>query len=105
MAKIPKDLADKDMFQGYKEKASFESMFLAAEEEPQSVTKVQKKSAVENLQLAYLTPALQEKIGKMLLDLKMDLYKEGIVDYEIKAKREGRNIILVPSMTKGKGKQ
>lgn len=93
------------MFQGYKEKASFESMFLAGEEEPQPVSKVPKKAAAENLQLAYLTPALQEKIGKLLLELKMDLYKEGLVDYEIKAKREGRNIVLVPSLPKGKGKQ
>jgi len=100
MAKIPKNLADKDMFSGYKEKDSFESVFLAAEDDEPTPLKAKKKTAAENIQLSYLTPVLQEKIGKLLLELKMDLYKEGVVDYEIKVKRDGKNIVLVPTLYK-----
>lgn len=102
MGKIPKELSDKAMFAGYTEPETFETMFLAAEAEEQPAAKPKKKSAGENLQLAYLTAELQEKLGKALLDLKMELYKEGIVDYDIKVKRDGKNIVLVPSVGKAK---
>ena len=94
MARIPKDLSDKDMFQGYKEKESFETVFLQNDSVP--VVRKPVKAAKENIQLACLTPELQEKIGKLLLELKVDLYKEGIVDYSIKVKKEGGKIILMP---------
>jgi len=65
------------MFGGYKEQESFESIFLATEEEP--LTRPVKKVKAEDLNTAFLPMALQEKIGKMLLELKVDLYKDGIV--------------------------
>jgi len=99
MAKIPKGLGDKDMFKGYAEKETFETMFLSAEEEPKPVIKNKIK---EDLNTAYLTKDLQEKIGKLLLDLKMDLYKEGIIDYEIKVKKIGMDIVLSAAVTKSK---
>ena len=94
MAKIPKNLADKDMFHGYQEKETIESVFLQNDREPAVRKPV--KPAKENIQLSCLTPDLQEKIGKLLLELKLDLYKEGIVDYRIKVKKEGGKIILLP---------
>ena len=103
MGKIPKNLSDKAMFGGYKEQESFESVFLAAEEEPS--TQSVKKPKAENLNTAFLPIGLQEKIGKLLLELKVDLYKEGIVDYEIKAKREGNTIVLSPFVYKDKPKK
>ena len=99
MAKIPKGLGDKDMFKGYAEKETFETMFLSAEEEPKPVIKNKIK---EDLNTAYLTKDLQEKIGKFLLDLKMDLYKDGIIDYEIKVKKIGMDIVLSAAVPKSK---
>lgn len=104
MAKIPKNLTDKAMFSGVKEVETFETMFFAEEEpevKPPPKTKANEK---EDLATSFLTKELQEKLGKALLDLKLDLYKEGIVDYEIKIKREGQNILLVPLPIKKKEK-
>lgn len=102
MGKIPKNLSDKVMFGGYKEQESFESIFLATEEEP--LTRPVKKVKAEDLNTAFLPMALQEKIGKLLLELKVDLYKEGIVDYDIKAKRDGNTVVLSPFVHKDKTK-
>lgn len=100
MAKIPRGLADKDMFIGVKEVETFETM-LFTEEEPVAKPKVKTKEK-DDLATAFLTKELQEKIGKALLELKLDLYKEGLVDYDIKVAREGKNIILSAAPTKKK---
>lgn len=102
MTKIPKDLADKDMFKDYKEDKTVEAMFLASEKKADRPPSLKKRSEREELQLDYLTPVLQEKLGKALLDLKVVLYKEGIVDYDIKVKRDGQKIILSPIESKKK---
>jgi hypothetical protein len=96
MAKIPKNLSDKVMVAGFKEEKNFEHMFLAAEEEEPFV-KPKPKGAnkeKEDLSTAFLTKELQEKIGKALLELKLELYKEGMIDYDIKIAREGKQIVL-----------
>lgn len=94
MAKIPKNLSDKAMVAGFKEPKTFETMFLDAEEE-ETVAKTKPKSKEkEDLSTVFLTKELQEKIGKTLLELKLELYKEGIVDYNIKVAREGKQIVL-----------
>ena len=80
------------MFEGFKETETFETMF-SVEEEPQAKPKVKSKDK-EDLATAFLTKELQEKIGKALLELKLDLYKDGIVEYEIKVVREGKRIVL-----------
>ncbi|WP_177504812.1 hypothetical protein [Anaerosinus sp.] len=94
MAKIPKNLTDKAMFEDYKEVETFETMF-STEEEPQAKPKVKGKGKdKEDLSTAFLTKELQEKIGKALLELKLELYKEGIVEYDIKVVREEKKILL-----------
>lgn len=96
MAKIPKNLSDKVMVAGFKEEKNFEHMFLAAEEEEPFVkpkTKGTNKEK-EDLSTAFLTNELQEKIGKALLELKLELYKDGMIDYDIKVVREGKQIVL-----------
>jgi hypothetical protein len=50
----------------------------------------------KDIRIAYLTQDVIDKIGKLLLELKVDLYKEGIVDYRMNVHREGKNIILSP---------
>ena len=94
MAKIPKNLTDKAMFEDYNEVETFETMS-STEEEPQAKPKVKGKGKdKEDLSTAFLTKELQEKIGKALLELKLELYKEGIVEYDIKVVREEKKILL-----------
>lgn len=82
------------MFEDYKEVETFETMF-STEEEPQAKPKVKVKGKdKEDLSTAFLTKELQEKIGKALLELKLELYKEGIVEYDIKVVREEKKILL-----------
>ncbi len=98
MAKIPKNLSDKAMVVGFKEEKNFEHMFLAAEEEEPFVKPKPKPKGTnkekEDLSTAFLTKELQEKIGKALLELKLELYKDGMIDYDIKVAREGKQIVL-----------
>ncbi|MDF2565543.1 MAG: hypothetical protein K0Q53_1938 [Massilibacillus sp.] len=96
MAKIPKNLSDKAMVVGFKEEKNFEHMFLAAEEEEPFVKPKPKgiNKEKEDLSTAFLTKELQEKIGKALLELKLELYKDGMIDYDIKVAREGKQIVL-----------
>jgi hypothetical protein len=94
MAKIPKNLSDKAMVAGFKEQKTFETMFLDAEEEETVAKPKPKSKEKEDLSTAFFNKELQEKIGKILLEIKLELYKEGIVDYDIKVAREGKRIVL-----------
>lgn len=97
MAKIAKNLSDKDMVQGYTETVTMESMFLAADEaENKKKHPAVVRQTAQDIHLAYLTPDVIDKLGKMLLELKVDLYQEGIRDYHIHLRREGKNIVLSP---------
>lgn len=95
MAKIPKNLSDKDMFSGFKEEQTFETM-VYADEEPAPLKPKLKKSAANPLTDDLLTATLKEKLGRLLLEAKLELYKQGIVDYSWSATREGDKIILSP---------
>ena len=97
MAKIPKNLSDKDMFQNYKEEETLESVFLSAEAADDRKRREVRRPA-EDLSIAYLTPDIIEKLGKLLLELKMDLYKDGIKEYKIRVKRDKSRIILEPEL-------
>lgn len=100
MAKIPKNLSDQAMFAGVEEKESFETMLLD-DKQPQARPKSKAKEK-EDLALSFLTPELQEKIGRCLLELKLELFKEGVVGYDIKVAREGKKIVLSPAARKKK---
>ena len=85
------------MLHDYKEERTLESVFLDAEAKED---KKRRNSAGvqprENLQLAYLTPDIIDKLGKLLLELKLDLYQQGITDYSMKVQRSGKDIVLSP---------
>ena len=104
MGKIPKGLADKDMFRDYVEEETLESRFLQAEAAEDKRRKRQAQAEPKtNLSIAYLTPDLVKKLGRELLALKMALYQEGITSYSMKVKREGHNIVLSPQENKKRG--
>jgi len=97
MAKIPKNLSDKSMVGNYKEQITFENDIFAEEVvKPQVVAKKEKVGYVSE----FFTPDLQEKVGKALLELKVELYKDGIVDFKIKVARQGQQIILTAAPSK-----
>ena len=94
MAKIPKGLSDKDMLQGYVEEVTMESQFMAAEEKRHAKAFAATQS--KNISLAGLDDALVEQLGRKLLELKMELMRNGISKYTMKVKREKNSIIITP---------
>ena len=95
--KIPRGLTDKDMFQGYEEETTVEEKFVAAEKEEAKRRK--ERGTVEppaDLARAGLTPDIMDRLGRELLQLKMELFREGIKEYTMQIRREGQNIILTP---------
>ena len=104
MAKIPRNLSDKDMFKGWKEEPTVEQQLLdaAAEDEAKSGRAAQSAHPGADIRIAYLTPDVIDTLGKMLLELKVELYREGIVDYRMDIRREGTKIVLEPKEDKKK---
>ncbi len=101
MSKIPKNLSDKDMFKDYQEDTSIESAFMAAEA-ADAKRKRSSQKPEPDIKIAYLTPDIVEKLGKLLLELKLNLYQEGEKGFKMRVKREGRQIILEPDLPKKK---
>lgn len=102
MAKIPKNLSDKSMVGNYKEEITFENDIFAEEiAKPRPVAVKKEKQAYES---EFFTPELQEKVGKALLELKLQLYKDGIVDFNIKVACQDKQVVLtaVPSKAEKK---
>ena len=92
MAKIQKNLSDSDMLATW-EKETKQVDSAKAEQSP--VTQLGYESG-------FLTPELTKAVGKALLELKVKLYKEGIVDYNVKVKQEGNQVILTATPRKNK---
>lgn len=95
MAKIKKNLSDTDMLAGWKETISFESD-VYKEEADRAQTPVEKKDKSDGKSFlsSFLTPELEEKIGKALLDLKLELYKKGTVDFTLKVSHDSERVII-----------
>ena len=104
MSKIPKNLFDKDMLKNFTEEPTLESMFMeaGAKLDKKAAKRAAEEHPGKDIRIAYLTPDVIDKLGKLLLELKVDLYKDGIVDYRMNVHREGKNIILSPIEHKGK---
>ena len=102
MGKIPKGLSDKDMLDGYVEDVTMEAQFLAAEaaEEKKRRAKIFGKQG-NSLSMSGLDDETLDKLGRKLLELKMELFREGIKNYTLKVKREDWDIIITP-VVKGK---
>lgn len=98
MTKIPKNLSDKDMFKGWQEELTVEeTMLKAAEPKRPARLQARQTNAPEKREGAYQTYLSQDAIDtmeKLLLKIKLDLYKQGISDYQISVRRDGNKIIL-----------
>lgn len=103
MAKIPKNLSDQSMMGNVQEQITFENDIFAQEAIAPKPLKPAKKENPGYVS-EFFTFELQEKVGKALLELKLQLYKEGIVDFDIKVTRQDKQVLLtaVPSKKKDK---
>ena len=96
--KIKRGLSDQEMVGQWQETASFEhcSEETPVKQPPVAANKKEKET--------FLTPELADKISKEMLALKVDLFKQGILDYDFKVTRSGSAITLtaVPRAVKSK---
>ena len=111
MAKIPKNLSDKDMFKGWQEEPTIEETMLKAAEpkrpaRPQTA-RAPKSEPRDGVYQTYLSPAAVDTMEKLLLEIKLDLFKQGVSDYRINVRREGNAILLeyVPAGAESKPKK
>lgn len=105
MSKIKKNLSDADMLKGWQEESTFETQLEAEQEAVRPTAKFAKKDPAEDINNAYFTPEIKEAVGKALLELKLNLYKEGIVEYQIKVSCQGNQVILAAVPAKVKAEQ
>lgn len=91
--KIPKNLTDAQMYQGMREQKSFETE-VYADEEPVKKAAKPAKVTEQSFRRGFLSPAIEQRIGELLLEIKMEYYRDEIVDFSIEVRKEGRNIVL-----------
>lgn len=108
MAKIPKGLSDKDMLQGYVEQVTMESQFMAVMAAEEAEDKKRRAKAAlgkpeKNIALTGFSDELVEELGRKLLELKMELFREGVKNYTLKVKKDGHTITIKPIERKNKG--
>ena len=95
MAKIPKDLSDKDMMQGLDEEETLAEVLLRKER--QAEERARQAAAQEppaDLARAGLSAAQTEELGRALLELKLALAQEGVQHDRLKIQRKGRQVII-----------
>lgn len=97
MGKIQKDRSDSEMFVNWHEDSSFENM-VDGQKETHPIQRAV-KSEEKGIQ-SFFTPELKEEIGKALLELKVNLYKQGIVDFKLTTAVKGEQIILTATPQK-----
>ncbi len=97
--KIQKGLTDKDMFRGMEEEASFESQMMDAEEADRKeklnaklyVSPQKKQDAFFK---EFISDTVETQLGKMLYDIKMEYFRDGVSDYSIQVKKQGKHILI-----------
>ena len=99
MPKIPKNLSDKDMFKGWQEEPTIEETMLKAAEPKNASARPQARraNAPQKREGAYSTYLSQDAIDtmeKLLLEIKLDLFRQGVPDYRINVRRDGNTILL-----------
>ncbi len=94
--KIQKGLSDQDMFKGFSEEESFETAVLKDEPGNKAVKDMKKPKAAskDHFYMDYLTERIRDEIGKALLEIKMEYFKDGDKDFFVQVKKEGRRIVL-----------
>lgn len=94
--KIQKGLSDEDMMKGFVETETFETALLKddASTSNKSMAKPKDQKKEDDFYQEFLTERVKTEIGKLLLAIKMDYFKDDVKDFSIQVKRNGQNIIL-----------
>ncbi len=94
--KIPKNRSLEDMFKGVKEEVTFETADWSDEEvrSRPAAPKTAKKQTASDFRRQFFTDDLQEKVGSVLLDIKMAYYKDGVGDLSLEVVKDGRNVVI-----------
>ncbi|ACV61797.1 hypothetical protein Dtox_0903 [Desulfofarcimen acetoxidans DSM 771] len=105
--KIRKNLTDQDMLASFLINNKGERITCLFDEEEAEPSAQPVKRASTKEESSFLTPELQEKVDKALLELKVKLFKDGIIDYEIKVSLQANQVVLaaVPLSEKKKIKR
>ena len=89
--KIPKNRSIEDMFQGVEEESTFETTGWEDDEvsvrRPQA-KKTAKKQTASDFRRQFFTDDLQEKVGSILLDIKMAYFKDGVGDISLEVVKD-----------------
>lgn len=94
--KIPKNRSLEDMFQGVKEEITFETADWDDEPQPPKrvIQKPAKKETAGTFRKQFFSDDLQEKVGSILLDIKLAYYKDGVGDISLEVVKDGRNVVI-----------
>lgn len=92
MSKIKKDLSDHDMLKNWHEKETFETAFLRDEESGKSVGSVRKTEKEES----FLPEEVNQKLEKLVLDVRLEFFKQGTKELKWKVTRTADGILLTP---------
>ncbi len=93
MSKIKKDLSDQDMLKNWHEKETFETAFLRDEESGKLVGGVRKKAEKEE---SFLPEEVNQKLEKLVLDVRLEFFKQGTKELKWKVTRTAEGILLTP---------
>ena len=94
--KIQKGLSDADMMKGFVETETFETALLKDETKSGNkvVRKPKEQKTEDDFYQEFLTERIKTEIGKLLLAIKMDYFKDDVKDFSIQVKRNGNHIVL-----------
>lgn len=92
--KIPRGLDDKAMLQGYEEEESVEERMLSSAKREEKRQSLQIGEQGEKLRMAGLTSTLLAQLEKDLLQMRLDMFADGVRDYRLEIQRDGRSIII-----------
>lgn len=94
--KIPKNRSLEDMFAGVKEELTFETADRDDEAaiSAKALGKPRLRQTKGDLRKQFFTDDLQEKVGAILLDIKLAYYKDGVGDISLQVVKDGRNIVI-----------
>lgn len=94
MVKIPRNRQDSEMVGDLPEAESFEHLSDGTASRPAAKSAAKPAKQPDPGYAAFFTPELAEEVGKALLTLKVNLYKQGIVDYRLKVSCEADQVVL-----------